>query len=444
MTVKDTLRSNSGPLLRKALSVAAISVAILIPLAMLKGLISERAFLLRQAESKVASGWGGYQRLGGPILSMQLVRSRTDKRGWTHTDKSLVYLLPDRVDIRSRMKTERRYVGIYTVPIYRTEIEISGTFKPDDFKKLQTPSNSAETLKLTDAKLFLPVSKVKAIQALEPVQWAGEEIKFEAGGIPIHNGVHARIGTSPLLDDKPVEFSVHITLAGSQGISFLPLARSTQISLTSDWPHPSFQGAFLPAERSVQAEGFDAHWQILELNRNYGQSWTGDTVDAAKLGASAFGVSLYLPADIYQRNERAVKYAFLFVAMTFLSLFLLENLAGPHLHAVQYGLIGLALSVFYLLLLALSEYVPFIWAYGLGTTALVALTGTYLSAALRSPRKGLTAAAAFLGVYILLYVIIVSEQAALLIGSLSLFAVLALVMIVTRHIDWHQLGNQPP
>ena len=192
----------------------------------------------------------------------------------------------------------------------------------------------------------------------------------------------------------------------------------------------------------MQAEGFDAHWQILELNRNYGQFWTGDTVDAAKLGASAFGVSLYLPADIYQRNERAVKYAFLFIAMTFLSLFLLEYLVGPRLHAVQYGLIGLALSVFYLLLLALSEYVPFIWAYGLGTTALVALTGAYLSAALKSPRKGLTAAAAFLGVYILLYVIIVSEQAALLIGSLSLFAVLAAVMIVTRHIDWHQLGNQ--
>jgi inner membrane protein len=208
--------------------------------------------------------------------------------------------------------------------------------------------------------------------------------------------------------------------------------------LRSDWPHPSFQGAFLPAEREITAQGFEARWQVLELNRTYRQVFAEGEVDVATLDKSAFGVGLFQSVDIYQRAERAVKYAALFIALTFLTLFAWEQVTRNRLHPLQYLLVGLALSMFYLLLIALSEHIAFAVAYVTAAASLVLLIGLYIAGALRSSYRGLVAGGAMSLVYGLLYMLVLSKDYSLLLGAIILFVALAAVMLATRRIDWYQ------
>ena len=224
----------------------------------------------------------------------------------------------------------------------------------------------------------------------------------------------------------------------------LPLGSTTTLQLHSNWPHPSFHGAFLPAERTIAPTGFDARWQVLELNRSYRQVWSEFEVSEAALAESSFGVGLYQAVDVYQRVERAVKYALLFIALTFLTFFAWEQITRNRLHPLQYLLIGLALSIFYLLLIALSEHISFVIAYVAAAVALAALIGVYVAGALRSSMRGGIAAAAMSGVYALLYALVLSEDYALLLGAIVLFVALAAVMLVTRTVDWYRLGSPPP
>jgi inner membrane protein len=212
----------------------------------------------------------------------------------------------------------------------------------------------------------------------------------------------------------------------------------------SNWPHPSFYGSFLPAERTITADGFDARWQVLELNRSYAQAFSEEEISEAALDESAFGVGLYQTVDVYQRSERAVKYAILFIALTFLTFFAWEQVTRNPLHPLQYLMIGLALSIFYLLLIALSEHISFGVAYLAAAIALVALIGVYVAGALRSSMRGGIASAAMSAVYALLYALVLSEDYALLLGAIVLFVALAAVMLVTRRIDWYRLGSRTP
>jgi inner membrane protein len=207
----------------------------------------------------------------------------------------------------------------------------------------------------------------------------------------------------------------------------------------SPWPNPSFDGAFGPdAPASVTPNGFAAEWRVLQLNRDYPQQWKDETVGAAQIRASAFGVAFYQPVDSYQRNYRAIHYAFLFIALTFMVMFLLENTTGVSLHPVQYAMTGAALAIFYLVLLALSEHLGFSGAYGIAAAALCVLLAVYYSGITRSARTGIAIGGIAAVCYGLLYLLILSEENALLFGSLSLFAALAAIMVATRKVDWYR------
>jgi inner membrane protein len=227
-------------------------------------------------------------------------------------------------------------------------------------------------------------------------------------------------------------------------LSVLPLGSTTTAALKSGWPHPSFQGAFLPASRSISADGFEARWQVLELNRSYRQAWLEGEVNEATLAESAFGVGLFQAVDIYQRGERAIKYALLFIALTFLTFLAWEHIARVRLHPLQYLLVGLALSMFYLLLIALSEHVAFALAYLIAAVALVMLIGVYVAGALKGRARGAAASAVMTVVYGLLYVLVLSEDYALLLGAIILFSALAAVMLATRKLDWYAVTPAPP
>jgi inner membrane protein len=422
-------QSGSDVLIKGAI-LFGMSIALLIPLGLLLGLVSERTSLREEAYARVAHGYGGAQVIGGPMLVVPVHAGQPYRNS--------MYVLPAELDYRVELRpsdVERR-VGIFEVPVYEARIEISGRFDADRVRRaLQTAQ--ASDIDWNASALLLPVSDPRGIREL-----SAPEVAFVAGDFHPASGLGLDGLAAPLRPVAPehqgdVSFRVSLVVGGSRGFSVLPLGARTTMNLTSSWPHPSFTDTFLPATKNVHGDGFDAQWTILEVNRAFGQSWTLDDAIRKALAGSAFGVNLYQPVDAYQRVERAVKYAGLFVVFTFMAFFCYERVRRLRLHPVQYGLVGLALSVFYLLLLALSEHLPFAVAYLVATAALLALLGTYVAGALRSLRQGAAVAASFALMYLLLYALLLSEDYALLVGALAVFAMLAAIMLLTRRVDWY-------
>jgi inner membrane protein len=421
----------------KAFIIGAIVMLLLIPLAMLRGLISERSGLREQAYAKVAQGWGGDLTVGGPMLRIPTERLENDGKE-THLVRRDIYLLPAQLDVQSdlRMEPEPRYVGVYAVPVYMSAVHLTGQF---DFASLQPLLNQPDvTYKWEEARLRLPLSDVRALRKVERAQLGRADLKFGPAARGLYVGIEAPIAVDGLNQNATIAFDFKLVLAGTRTFSVLPLGSATSVDVRSDWPHPEFQGAFLPASRKISNEGFEGQWQVLELNRSYRQTWMEGEVEESALLSSSLGVGLYQPVDTYQRAERAVKYAVLFIALTFLTFFTWEQVSRNRIHPLQYLLVGVALSVFYLLLIALSEHIDFMIAYVVAATALVALVGTYLAGALRSRVRGAIAACAMSLVYGLLYALILSEDYALLLGAIILFVAVAAVMLVTRRVDWYR------
>lgn len=421
----------------KAFMIGGIVLLLLIPLMMLRGLVSERSTLREQAYTKVAQGWGGDLVVGGPWLVVPTERVVADGDK-TRIERYSMYLLPAQLDIGVELKLEDepRYVGIYAVPVYQSHVKLTGQF---DFSALKPLLDKPGVTYLWDqSRLRLPLSEVRSLREVQSARFSGQEVKFGPAGPGLYRGVEAPIDPATLTAGGTASFEFNTVLAGSRSFSVLPVGSTTSVALRSDWPHPSFQGAFLPVERNISSTGFDARWQVLELNRSYRQAWMEYEVEESTLMESSFGVGLYQAVDAYQRGERAIKYALLFIALTFLTFFAWEQISRIRIHPLQYLLVGLALSVFYLLLIALSEHLAFALAYVTAAAALILLIGIYISGALRSRARGVVAGTAMTVVYGLLYVLVLSEDYALLLGAIILFAALAAVMLVTRRIDWYR------
>lgn len=421
----------------KAFVIGIIVLLLLIPLGMLRGLVSERSTLRAQAYAKVADGWGGELVTGGPMLVIPTERTVADGTK-TRIERSDIYLLPSQLDVQVQLdlEPEPRYVGIYAVPVYLSHVTLSGRF---DFAALQPLLDKPGVSYLWEqSRLRLPLSQVRSLREVRRARFAAADVKLGPAGTGLYRGVEAAVDPAALRAGMPVDFAFETVLAGSRAFSVLPLGSTTTVRVQSGWPHPSFQGAFLPASRSIGESGFEARWQVLELNRSYRQAWMDYEVSEETLLESAFGVGLYQAVDAYQRGERAIKYALLFIALTFLTFFAWEQVSRTRIHPLQYLLVGLALSVFYLLLIALSEHLAFALAYVTSAAALVLLIGIYIAGALRSRTRGVVAGAAMTLVYGLLYVLVLSEDYALLLGAIVLFAALAAVMLVTRKIDWYR------
>jgi inner membrane protein len=428
-----------GSVTGKALIIGAVVLLLMVPLSLLKGLVSERAERREQAYQRVAEGWGGSTVLGGPMLVIPTERTISDKDG-TRVLRCDMYLLPSRLDADVTLRLdEPRYVGIYAVPVYLSDVRLTGAF---DFAGLEPLlGKPGVTYLWSQARLRLPLSQVRSLREVQRASFAGQERKLGPAAPGLYRGIDAPIDLSQVNREEPAMFDFGMVVAGSREFSMLPLGSTTSVQVRSAWPHPSFQGAFLPVERSVAAQGFDARWQVLELNRAYRQAWLDGEVDEATLVDSALGVGLYQAVDAYQRGERAIKYALLFIALTFLTFFAWEHTARIQLHPLQYLLVGLALSTFYLLLIAISEHLVFALAYVTAAVALVLLTGIYIAGALHSSVRGIAVAVAMSGVYALLYVLVLSEDYALLLGAIILFTALAVVMLTTRKVDWYRLGS---
>lgn len=432
-----TRMADSGSVTIKALLIGVIVLLLLVPLAMLSGVLSERTTLREVAYQRVAEGWGGNLTFSGPMLVVPTEREVivNDKIQVLRSD---LYILPSRLDVNADVNVEPqpRKVGIYGVPVYLSSLRLRGEF---DLHALQSYVDTPQITYLwSQSRLRLPVSTAKSLREVTQSDFAGQHVTLGPAAPGVHPAVEASIDMSELRKKETAQFAFDAVVAGSRNVSVLPLGNVTTVNMRSNWPHPSFQGAFLPAEHKISEQGFEARWQVLELNRPYRTIWHEGEVDEAMLSQSSFGVGLFQSVDIYQRAERAVKYAVLFIALTFLTLFAWEQVTRNRLHPLQYLLVGLALSMFYLLLIALSEHIAFVVAYIVAATSLVLLIGLYIAGALRSSRRGLVAAGAMGVVYGLLYMLVLSEDYSLLLGAIILFVALAAVMLATRRFDWYQ------
>ncbi len=421
---------------RRSISVKAglligLTLLLLIPLAMLANLVRERLSERDAAIESVARGWGQRQWLAGPLLAIPVTDDDDPKFAcdW--------YVMPERLElaIELQVQPELRRLGLYDVPVYVARVHARGQF--DLARELERfgRGNERRHAHPEHARLLLPVQDPRGLRSLS-LNMTGFDEPGPTGGFVLA-ALAAPLAKDAELAHGPAPFELTYDLAGTQSLGFLPLARAMQVQLHGNWPDPGFSDGLLPVERHVTAGGFTALWKVLELNRPYGERWLEGSVGQQALIASGFSVELVQPVDIYQRCLRAVKYGGLFIALSFLTLFLLETLLRMRLHPVQYGLMGLALSVFYLLLLALSEHLGFLVSYLLAALALCGLTGLYLGGAMRSARAGLTAAGALGATYALLFLLVTSENYALLAGAMTLFALLATVMLLTRRLDWY-------
>ena len=426
----------------KALGVGFLALLMLIPLLCVQDLIREREGLESQARLKIAERWGGSQMIGGPMLVVPVRTRLQSDKGWISADE-FRYLLPERLTIKGRLESGIRQYGIYSTPIYTVGLEFSGQFRSDAIAAL---SNHDGEPQWAQAVLSVPVADVRGIRSLSALNLDGVEFAFGPAADTIGGIATTEVAWSidPQISKATHEFSFNMRLAGTAEMKFLPLGRQTDVTLSGDWPDPSFAGAFLPETHTEIAKNFNAHWQILDLNRGYGQQGRVADLNSFGLGQSAFGVELFQPVGTYQRNERAGKYGILFIALSFVALFLFEALGRWRVHPVQYLMVGLALCTFYVVLLALSEQVGFAWAYAIAALAVVFIIAGYAAAAASSRQAGGTLGGLLALVYVLLYGLVISEQYSLLMGAIALLAAIASLMYLTRRIDWYGTGATAP
>jgi inner membrane protein len=444
----------------KILSIGALLVLLLVPLLMLDGLVRERQQMKRTAARDVSQMWGGPQTLAGPLVAVPYRFPDTAERAGR---SGTVYFLPDSLDYDADLAPEVRQRGIFRVPLYKTTVAIRARFGPLDVAAAGVPPS---TLQWDDARLVVGVSDPGGLQALVSPTWGGQALETtpgaEAGVLP--RTVEARIpaGSLPLGDAGAVDVRADVQLRGSEALLVVPLGKSTDVAMRSPWPSPSFAGAFAPRERTVSDAGFEADWRVLFLNRGYPQVFDQNEAPAllsaaldSDLGVEpvyegrhqgprgngqAVGVRLIETADVYQQAERAAEYGFVFVLLTFTTFFFVEVLGGRRIHPLQYLLVGCAVALFYLLLLAFAEFVPFGAAYLLAAAAILGLIAMYARTVLGSWRLSATVTGLLALFYGYFYVLLQLDAYALLAGSLGLLVMLAAVMYVSRSVDWYGMA----
>jgi inner membrane protein len=439
-----TFSLRSSPLLR-VLALGGLMLLLLIPIDWISMLITERMVRRSEAVAEVSSKWGRRQTIAGPVLVVPYEHrwTETDRHGAnvTKTELRRLSILPYELSIRAQVDGEERYRGIFSVPVYRTTFEVRGEFEAPDLDALAI---EPELVDWKRSMLSLGVADTRAIRNRANLTWNGGEYAFRpgCGSLDTTSGIHALL--DPPFEAPRPAFSFQLEINGSGGLYFTPAGQETTVALSSNWPSPSFQGNWLPDERAVESGGFRATWRIPFLGRNQEGAWTSvGSAGFHELETAAFGVDFVTPVDAHRMAERSVKYARLFVLLTFGAIWLIEVLSRVRVHPIQYLLIGSALCTFYLLELSLAEQAGFSTAYLLAASAVACLVGWYSAAALKGRRRALAVAATVSALYLYLYVLLTNEDYALLLGSIGLFAALAVTMLVTRRVDWYAPASPP-
>jgi inner membrane protein len=428
----------------KFLLVCVITLAMAVPLYFIFLVLSERQQSAQLATDEVSHAWGGAQTIGGPLLAVPYFQSEHERANAVRSAWRYAVFLPKSLNAKAKTKTELRARGIFEVKLYAADIELGGSFARPDFSELGV---NPALVAWDQAVVLLPISDLRGLSDNVSMVWgaAKSRVPFRPRlivKIDGYTGIHAPVALSP--DGGETPFSLNVSLRGSHELKFAAAGLSSTVTVSGDWPHPSFSGNFLPSQRDVSDDGFSAVWKVPHLASDMTQSLLALDGLAARLNDASLGVSFYQPVTFYVLVQRALKYALLSIGFAFLSFFLIETLSGARIHGVQYVLIGGAQVIFYMLLLSLAEQIGFEAAYFLASAATVCLISGYSVPVLKGRVQGLVVLGVLSILYTLLFVLLKQEDYALVIGALAAFAGIAVTMYVTRNIDWYQINPGIP
>lgn len=433
-TVSGLMR-NSATL--KIISIGILLLVLLIPTSMISSLLRERESRRDYVVAEINQKWGNSQTITGPFITVPYKVFYQDEKGQVQFNIRYFHVLPDQLDISGTLTPQVRYRSIYEAVLYHSKLNLSGSFAPIEIEQLNINPQHILWGKSTFA---LGLTDMRGIQEKIEINFDDKIIAVDPGLVTTDvatAGVSCRIPFTR--DGSQKTFSVQLDLNGSDEILFVPVGKQTSVAIQSDWPSPSFKGAFLPDSRSIASDGFSAMWNVLHLNRNFPQLWVGDHyhVDSA-----AFGLKLLITADIYQKSNRVAKYAVMFIVFTFAAFFFTEIINKKRVHPIQYLLIGLAIILFYVLQLSLSEHIDFDYAYGLSALAVTLLITGYSQGIVKNRGFSFTVFSILSILYGFLYIVLQLEDYALMMGSVGLLTVLGVVMYVTRKIDWYEIDDK--
>src|SRR5688572_16633701 len=447
----------------KMLLVLGMTLAILVPLMMIRGTIEERQAYRVQAVDSIARSYAGAQAFVGPVLVVPYVDTvEVDEKDAQGVVRKVLReqdghwtFFPETLDVGGELKPGTRRRGLHEVRVYEWQGHAAARFDV----VVPVDADASRPRRVERPWLAYGIADVRGLVGSPRLRIAGVNTALEQGlGSRDGSGVHARLAAPRAGQRLAFDTRMDFVLGGTESLSLVPLGKRNQFVLASAWPHPRFGGSFLPRTRTVDGKGFSAEWEVSSLATSARAQYTaGNTtprvVDEAVQaratsadgvdvdGIDAIGISLVDPVNVYTQADRASKYGLLFVLLTFVGFFMFELIKQLPIHPIQYGLVGLALAIFFLLLLSLSEHIAFGWAYLVASVACIGLLGFYLSHVLRSSARGIGFAAMLATLYAALYGLLVSEDNALVLGAGLLFLILAAIMVVTRKVDWYQLAH---
>jgi inner membrane protein len=421
----------------KGMLIGILTLVMLIPAAYITNLVEERAERQQEVIKEVSSKWAEAQTIVGPVLMVPYREYVTQQDGKILSYKRKAYFLPEQLSINGKLLPETRHRSLYDVTLYRSDITLSGSFTAPAIEALQI---APENVLWQEARLLIGLNDARGLEDEVTLQWNDTSLTFDPG-VPENETLKTGMQTAvTIAAGMPATFTLNLKLKGSEYLYFTPTGKSTQVTLQSPWKNPAFDGKYLPGNAAdISDNGFTAQWKILQASRPYPQYWANQ---GQELSASAFGVRLLQPTDGYVKTERSVKYALLFISLTFAVFFFIEILQKRQIHPLQYLLVGFALTIFYSLLLSFSEYIGFNAAYAIASSATITLIGLYVWSMFKKGKIAIGFTIALISLYAYIFFLIQLQDYALLFGSIGLFTILALAMYSSRKIDWYRTGNK--
>lgn len=428
----------------KLMMVGALTIVLLLPLAFVQDLISERNQRKTEIMDEVSTIWGKDIMFYGPILkvpyksnvSTKIINEKTGAITLQNDSKTnYAYFFPNELNNKTNVhKNEKLKRGIYSPIVFNANLNFEGNFSNLDFAKMGI---SEENVDWDKASIIIKTTNLKSIKSELLIQLNGQKLLFEPTN---NNEEYSIISTqsfnyNALAKNQLLDFKFSINYNGSNSLKFIPIGKTTSVSIDSDWESPSFEGSFAAtdATKKISNSGFHADWKILAINRTFSQQYNNTLPN---LDDYLFGVKLIQTVDEYQQNERASKYGFLVIGLTFLLFYLIQTISKINIHIFQYSMIGIALILFYTLLIAITEHSSFSLAYSLSSIAVIALITSYSVSILQNKKFPVLIGSSLVVLYSFIFVIIQLEDYALLVGSIGLFFILATVMYFSRKIEW--------
>lgn len=426
-------KKNDNSALWKGVIVSILVLALLLPVSYIKMLVAERSERHEQVIQEISNQWAGEQMVSGPVLMIPYYET-TQKDGRTVTQKMNAYFIADKLSVNSNILPEVRKRSLYKVQLMKSELRLSGTFKS---LQLAALGLSTDMMLWGEARLLVGLSDTKGLSKEVQLDWGTDKLVLQPG-VPENSLCTSGLSVPVKVNaEGSVDFNITMNVRSSRHLYFSLMAGTTDATLSSTWSSPSFTG--MPDTAEITAKGFRAHWSLSQASRAYPRQWKQSVPN---LGNNTIGVSFANSDESYIKTDRVVKYAILFIALTFAVFFLIEVLQRIQIHPLQYGLVGIALCIFYTLLLSISEYTGFDTAYIIASLATILLIGMYVWSIFHKPAVALSFTVGLTALYAYIYFLIQLEEMSLIFGSIALFLVVAAIMFFTRKVNWYQLNKR--